>query len=178
MPRVRAKEIIDLYGDRYEIKIPTVKEAMDFDRDLSNPDSDKLKITVGFLTKLGLPKKAIFDIEADHLSILIDTILGLRSKVSFTDFQLAKMARFYGWSHEYLCDMQAKVFMTYYRAISPIEASEQISQLTASDWPNLKDQKRKEIFNKLDKEARSVYPKKQVKFTKELLESIINQHTR
>ena len=178
MARVRAKEIIDLYGERYEIKIPTVKEAMEFDKDLSDPGSDKLKVTVGFLVKIGLPKKTIFDIEADHLSLIIDTILGLKNKVGFSDFQLAKMARFYGWDHEYLCNMQSKIFMSYYRAISPIEASEQINQLTASDWPNLKDIKRKEIFGKLDKEARSVYPKKQVKFTKELLESIINQHTR
>jgi len=176
--RARAKEKINLYGQIYEIKKPTVAEAMNYDRDVNNPDHNTVKVTVDFLNKLGLPKRTAYDIQAEHLSQLVEDLLGIYGRTTFMEFQLAKMASFYGWTHEYLMGMEAKVFMKYFRTIQVIEAQDQLASFTAHDWPNFKKGIRKEIFGKVEKLAKSVFPRKKVKFTKELLESIVNQHKR
>jgi len=173
--RAGPKELVNLYGEIYEIKSPTVADAMKFESDLSNSDDDKAEAAVGFLRKLGLPKKAIIGLEADHLTELIEELLGSNKRIRFKDYQLAKMASFYGWTDEYLTAMEAKKFMMYFKAIDAIEAQKQIANFTVADWSNLKKPMRKEIFSKVNKLARSVYPRKKVEFTKELLESIINQ---
>lgn len=176
--RARDKEKVNLYGEVYELKKPSIVQAMELDRIASEENADGSLALINFLASLGLPKKVAMDLEAEHLTELVKLLIGSDKRLSFKDYQLAKMANFYGWDHEYLVGMDAEVFLMYYKAIEPIEAQKQIARFTVGDWPNLKKSTRKEIFRNLNKVARSVIPRKKVKLSKELLESIISQYKR
>ena len=174
--RAGPKEKIDLYGEIYEIRKPTVADAMTYQEELSAENGESVKAAVNFLNRLGLPKKGAKELQADHLESLIESLLGNYDRPNVRSYQMAKMASFYGWTHEYIEGMNAKVFMMYFKAIEPLEAQKQLSMLTASDWPNLKKKARSELFKRIEKTAKAFLPKKKLTFTKESLEAIIKQH--
>ena len=68
----------------------------------------------------------------------------------------AKMARFYGWTDFVLCNMGVSKFMEYWNAITPIEAQETLLKFTISDYPQLKQTKRAEIHNDMQRQIRDM----------------------
>jgi len=67
---------------------------------------------------------------------------------------LSKMARFYGWSDEYLREMEADKFLAYWLAITPIESQEVLNQITATSFSNLKKGDRSKVHKELKKNTR------------------------
>lgn len=167
---------VDLYGERCFLKSPTVEDVIKFDEQINSGGDDNLKPIIEFLEGLGVRSGTVENFDFDDINPIVEALIGSGERVRFSDYQLGKMANFYGWTHEYLLSMESKVFMKYYKIIPVIESQNQINSFTAADWPNMKKEKRKELFNKLQKLAKAANPRKKVKFTKELLSSIINQN--
>lgn len=61
---------IDLYGQSYEMRKPTVVEAVNFQKNLTGTESDQLSRLTDFFVSLGLPKEAIDQMEVEHLVTL------------------------------------------------------------------------------------------------------------
>ena len=65
------------------------------------------------------------------------------------------MLRFYnGFTPEHLDEMTVLDFNQYWKAIEYIEAQEMLVAITAEDYPHLKPNRRKEIYNKLKNAVR------------------------
>jgi len=57
------------------------------------------------------------------------------------------VARFYGWLPSDIDNLTPDEFFTYQNSIFVIEAKEKLQKLEVADYPNLKDDARKRIFN-------------------------------
>ena len=68
-------------------------------------------------------------------------------------FFRAKIAQFYGWSHEYIEEMPFSVALEYYQAITVIEAQERLIDLKIADYPRMLKADRNELFKKFNKMA-------------------------
>lgn len=55
------------------------------------------------------------------------------------------MCRFYGWTPDYVENMDYGKALEYWQAITTIEAQDFLISLEVSDWPNMKDQQRKKL---------------------------------
>lgn len=63
------------------------------------------------------------------------------------------MARFYGWTHDYMFSMANRDLERYYNAIECLEAQELMLRFKVSDYPHLKSADRTKIFNNIHKMA-------------------------
>lgn len=70
--------------------------------------------------------------------------------------------------------MKPRVFRSYLECIGTLEASEQISSFTQTDWPHMKKDKRKEIFKKLKKRVDAFSAPSTEDLTEELLKEMIS----
>jgi len=169
---------INLYGRIIKLKNPTVAQAETYERNLTGSEDETLRATVEFLTVLGLEPVDAIGMDFSHITQLTEELLGVFGRIKFGEYKRAKVARFYGWTHDYIMGMGTADFMVYFKAIDPIQAQEQLASFTAADWSSLKQKARTEIYNNIDKLANSVFPKKKVELTNDFLQSVINQHKR
>lgn len=65
----------------------------------------------------------------------------------------AKMIRYYGFGHQELMDMPCDWFMIYYRAITTIEAQEELLGMQRVTTPHMKENARKKLHSKYSKLA-------------------------
>lgn len=66
------------------------------------------------------------------------------------------MARFYGWSHDYIMSLPVDVALDYWHAISPLDAEEKLASLNASMMPYAKEDNRDKYYKNLEKIANQV----------------------
>ena len=86
---------------------------------------------------------------------------------------MAKVARFYGFSHNEIESMDAVIFSQYSHAIEPIEAKEILVALKISDFPKLKDQERTRLHREFYKKANPLHLSgRKVLTTRELAKKI------
>ena len=81
------------------------------------------------------------------------------------------MARYYGFSHDDLLSMDCQWFNMYYRAITVIEAQEELVGMQRVSYPHLKNKNRKDLHKKYSSLA---YPHEKKKFIspKELMKEL------
>lgn len=85
------------------------------------------------------------------------------------------MANFYGFSHQQLMEMQADTFHQYWLAITAIEAQDMLKQMQIADYPHLKKEDRKKVYNSIHKQAYPVKPSKEGKMlTSEDIANFLN----
>jgi hypothetical protein len=67
---------INFYGTEYEMRKPTVRETVDFQKSLSKDKSeeDKLLRLTSFFVGLGLNKDAVDDMQMDHMIQLAEAL--------------------------------------------------------------------------------------------------------
>jgi len=63
---------------------------------------------------------------------------------------MARIARFYGWSHDEVNRLSIRVFNQYYKAITHLEAEELLNECMVGDYPHLKKKERSKIHGKLN----------------------------
>ena len=63
------------------------------------------------------------------------------------------MTRFYGFNYNELMSMDADIYMMYLIGINQLRNEEMLYDMTICDYPNLKDQGRKDIHKKIYKNA-------------------------
>lgn len=63
------------------------------------------------------------------------------------------MAYFYGWTHDQIEQLDVENFENYWGAIPIIEAQQLMKNLTASDWPHLKENSRESLHRQLYEQA-------------------------
>ena len=66
---------------------------------------------------------------------------------------MAQVARFYGWTHDYIRSLEAEVFDQYFKAIEVIRANETLIQLKVSDFPQLDGKQRSKVHAQFSKRA-------------------------
>jgi hypothetical protein len=71
--------------------------------------------------------------------------------LSDDDLFYAGLARFYGWTHDYIMNLPVIVALKYYKAISVITASERIDDLNISSYPHMEEKGRKKLFKQYEK---------------------------
>lgn len=64
------------------------------------------------------------------------------------------MCRFYGWTAHYVENMEASLAEEYWKAITPIEATEYMAQMKMADFPHLKKEERRKTWKEISKKAR------------------------
>jgi len=64
---------IDLYGEKFEVRFPTVGELDSFSEQMLKSTSE-FKTLAGFLAALGLPEDKAESMELGHLKELIDIL--------------------------------------------------------------------------------------------------------
>ena len=70
-----------IYGESYEIRRPTVKEAQSYAKKMKDlDDEESTGALIKMLDGLGLPEKVAFGMEADHLIQLVDALLPAKKK--------------------------------------------------------------------------------------------------
>lgn len=68
-------------GEKYKVKFPSVKQLSDFQKDMeAKGGSGDLSDTVKFLEGLGLPQNVSYDLELEHLTVVMETISGSKKK--------------------------------------------------------------------------------------------------
>lgn len=72
------------------------------------------------------------------------------------------MARFYGWTDEYIGKMPLAKAKLYYEAIDTITHEEMLFDLTVNDYPHMKKEGRKKVYNAVKKAVNKHIPKEQV----------------
>jgi hypothetical protein len=70
--------------------------------------------------------------------------------------QKAKLAKFYGWSLEYIGNLRTDDVATYYLASRRLEAQRMLQDIVVVTYPNLKEHAQKKLNKDLQKTA---YPK-------------------
>ena len=66
------------------------------------------------------------------------------------------MARFYGWTDDYLVSMDTDIFQDYWLAIDAIKSIEQIDDIQSSSFHSFKQEDRKKINSRLNKKIQSI----------------------
>ena len=77
---------------------------------------------------------------------------------------VAKMARFYGWSHEEILGISYNTFLMYYNAITVIEAQDNLVKMNLADYPNMKKEGRSNFYRQMRKNAYPVGLQKTIEF--------------
>ena len=90
---------------------------------------------------------------------------------------MARVARFYGWTHDYIRRLPFSVFRDYLNAIPAIEAHEQLTAINVSSFPHTKKEYRKKLIQNLKNTIRNTIKRKrnQLKSIDEINESIKKQ---
>lgn len=83
------------------------------------------------------------------------------------------VARFYGWTDEYINDMPSDKFSMYRRGMEVLTAQEALMALKISCAPNMKKDARERLFNRLGKAA-NPNPPEAIAMTPENLARILN----
>jgi len=73
--------------------------------------------------------------------------------VSALDVMYAKLARFYGWPHHYIDRLSYNLFLTYYKAITPVQAEEYLMQTQVAAYPQMKPMDGKKFHAFLKRQA-------------------------
>lgn len=77
----RTKITLEIYGEKYPVRKPNVKEAEAFDKKISKANSgNAISLTKEFLETLGLPRKVSDDLETDHFMQVADFLMGAKKK--------------------------------------------------------------------------------------------------
>jgi hypothetical protein len=63
-------------GKSFEVKHPTVRAIQDFKNKQKNEDD--LEPALDMLENLGLPKEVAYELEPDHLNVIIENIAGAK----------------------------------------------------------------------------------------------------
>ena len=63
------------------------------------------------------------------------------------------MCRFYGWTLAEVLALDIDTFEQMWLAVTTLEAREMLNQMTANDWPKMKESARKKLHSELSKEA-------------------------
>lgn len=73
---------INLYGTDYEMRKPTVREIVDFQKSLkdTNTDDDKVEGLTKFFVSLGLKEDAISEMQMDHMVQLSEVLAAIDKK--------------------------------------------------------------------------------------------------
>lgn len=67
-------------GEKYKVKFPSVKQLSEFQKEVSVKESAELSDTVNFLDRLGLPADVAYEMELEHLTVIMETISGSKKK--------------------------------------------------------------------------------------------------
>lgn len=84
------------------------------------------------------------------------------------------MARFYGWGHSVMMEMEAPLFNQYYECIDIVRSRERLISHTTADWPNIKKKSRSEIDKELRKRAFPTSKREKLTFSAEKLKELIS----
>ena len=74
------------------------------------------------------------------------------------------MARFYGWTHDYIDDLDHETVIRYYSAITVLDAQERLVDMNVSDYPKMGKESRKKFFKEMRKKAYPSELQKEVTF--------------
>jgi len=84
------------------------------------------------------------------------------------------VARFYGWSHDYISSLPSKTLLKYLESIEILEAQEALVQMTLADFSrNYKQEDRKKLHRKLKRTAEKLSPNEQPKVLSDDLPALI-----
>lgn len=77
MEFVRSVFVFKIYGKEYRVNKPTVSQVRSFSREIKDKDPEEQdKMTTKFLADLGLPESESLEMEAEHLTALIEKVFG------------------------------------------------------------------------------------------------------
>lgn len=76
----------------------------------------------------------------------------------------AKVASFYSWEHEYICNLPASVFIEYYESITVIEARDNLVKMSITDYPQMKTDGRKRLHKQMYKLANPKHLREEMSF--------------
>lgn len=67
-------------GNEYELKAPTIRQVEKMQREAKGlKEENAIESTLNFLNDLGLPKKIAYDMEAEHLEIIVNEVSGVKN---------------------------------------------------------------------------------------------------
>lgn len=78
----RTKIELELYGEVFNLRKPTFKEAREYREELTKlgSESDATVVIESFLEKMGLPKEKFQDLEFDHVNEIMEFLLISKKK--------------------------------------------------------------------------------------------------
>lgn len=72
---------VNVYGNEYTLKFPTVKQSQDYASKVKGMnDSEATEALLDFIDNLGLPKNVSSDMESEHLTTLIQALVPDKKK--------------------------------------------------------------------------------------------------
>ncbi len=74
MKFVRTELDLEVYGNNYKLRFPTMIEFSHFAEESEKEDSNEVQLTYRLLEKLGLPKSVSEGLEPQHLQQIIEAI--------------------------------------------------------------------------------------------------------
>jgi len=77
----RTKMSITVYGQKFEVKKPTVREIENFQSQLSSEETNDMETMTSFLVSLGFNADIIKDMEMDHFMDLLSYLTGVKKNL-------------------------------------------------------------------------------------------------
>lgn len=66
--------------ESYKVAIPTVKQAINFKKELDGNEGQEAQVFIDLLSKLGMPKEIAEDLSLSQMSKLADALMGASKK--------------------------------------------------------------------------------------------------
>jgi len=79
---VRGKAVLEIYGEKFELEKPKLKQTLDYQAELKKlgEDGDGTELMLDLLEKCGLRKDFAMEMEPEHLLIVVEKLLPAKKK--------------------------------------------------------------------------------------------------
>lgn len=69
---------LSVYGQTYTLKKPTIKQVKSFESRMKDSSGKEMEMASEFLNELGLPIEVTENLEVDHFSKIVESLMGVK----------------------------------------------------------------------------------------------------